>query len=143
MTDHNNLKRFADAQERDYERALSEIKSGRKTSHWMWYIFPQIRGLGFSDTSRFYAIKSREEAADYLRHEVLGKRLVEISSALLQLQTNDPVSVFGSVDSMKLQSSMTLFAVLEQSHTVFQQVLDKFYGGRKDEKTVELVAEND
>lgn len=138
MTTKNNLKRFLDAQDGVYETALKEVKKGKKTGHWMWYIFPQISGLGFSETARFYAIQSQTEASEYLKHEVLGMRLVEISTALLNLQTNNPVEVFGDIDSLKLKSSMTLFSLLEHSHPVFQKVIDKFYAGQKDGNTIQL-----
>lgn len=135
-----SLQRFVEAQEDDYENALSEIRSGRKRSHWMWYIFPQIQGLGFSETSRFYAIKNIEEAEEYLQHPVLGKRLIEISNALLDLDTDDAHSVFGSPDDLKLKSSMTLFASLPETDAVFQSVLQKFFDGKKDEKTLSIMA---
>jgi uncharacterized protein (DUF1810 family) len=139
MSAKNSLIKFLDAQKGVYEIALREIKNGKKASHWMWYIFPQIDGLGFSETAKFYAIKSRSEAVEYLNHDILGTRLIEISTALLQLQTSDSVKVFGSVDSLKLKSSMTLFSNLENTHPVFQKVLDKFFGGMKDEKTIGLL----
>src|SRR5690554_2420425 len=139
MTTNNNLSRFLEVQDGVYDTALKEVRNGRKTGHWMWYIFPQISGLGFSETSRFYAIKNQAEAVEYLNHEILGARLVEISTELLNLQANNPVEVFGSIDSLKLKSSMTLFSLLENSHPVFQKVLDKFYGGKKDENTVQLL----
>jgi uncharacterized protein (DUF1810 family) len=131
-----SLQRFLDAQQRDYENALSEIKNGRKRSHWMWYIFPQIHGLGFSETSRFYAIRNKNEAAEYLQHPVLGKRLIEISNALLDLDTNNATSVFGSPDDLKLKSSMTLFSSLSDTNPVFEKVLQKFFDGKKDDKTI-------
>jgi len=139
MIKENTLARFLDAQQADYQTALSEIKNGRKRSHWMWYIFPQIHGLGFSETSKFYAIKDATEAEEYLAHPVLGSRLVEISSELLKQQGNDAYRIFGSPDDMKLKSSMTLFAALRATTPVFQQVLDKFYGGAKDSKTLQLL----
>lgn len=139
MTTKNNLKRFLNAQDGVYEKALKEVKNGKKTGHWMWYIFPQISGLGFSETARFYAIQNQTEAREYLKHDVLGPRLVEISTALLNLQTNNPVEVFGDIDSLKLKSSMTLFSLLEHSDPVFQKVLDKFYGGQKDGNTIQLL----
>jgi uncharacterized protein (DUF1810 family) len=139
MTDQNNLTRFIEAQEHVFARALQEIRNGRKTSHWMWYIFPQISGLGSSETSRFYAIKDMTEAKQYLDHPVLGQRLVEIASELLNLEVNDPATVFGDIDSMKLKSSMTLFSMLEDSNPVFQRVLDKYFGGNKDMNTVHIV----
>ncbi|MGZ5191391.1 MAG: DUF1810 domain-containing protein [Flavisolibacter sp.] len=139
MTTKTNLTRFLDAQKENYGVALKEIKNGKKTSHWMWYIFPQIRGLGFSETERFYAIKNKDEATEYLHHDILGTRLVEISTELLKLQTSNSVEVFGQVDSLKLKSSMTLFSILESTNPVFQKVLDMFFGGMKDEKTIQLL----
>ncbi len=138
-----SLHRFIEAQQRDYENALSEIKSGRKRSHWMWYIFPQIHGLGFSEASRFYAIKNKDEAVAYLHHPVLGKRLIEISNALLDLDTDDARTVFGSPDDLKLKSSMTLFASLTKIDPRFQFVLNKFFHGKKDEKTLEIISEEE
>jgi uncharacterized protein (DUF1810 family) len=134
-----NLERFLDAQHDDYAIALSEIKTGRKQNHWMWYIFPQVLGLGYTSTSIFYAIKDVDEASAYLNHEVLGKRLLEISNALLALETNDAREVFGSSDSMKLRSCMTLFSLVPGADKVFQLVLDKFFDGKKDEKTLQLL----
>jgi uncharacterized protein (DUF1810 family) len=138
MNDYN-LQRFIDAQKTDYQIALSEIKNGKKQSHWMWYIFPQIQGLGFSSTSKYYAIKDIDEATAYLNNSVLGKRLLEISNALLQLATNDVHKIFGSPDDLKLRSSMTLFASIDKTDPVFQNVLDKFFNGNKDDKTVQLI----
>ncbi len=103
----NNLKRFIDVQEADYPIALSEVRNGRKQSHWMWYIFPQIQGLGFSETSKFYAIKNINEAEEFLNHPVLGSRLVHICNELLELKSNDANKIFGSPDDLKLKSSMT------------------------------------
>ena len=135
----NDLKRFLDAQENDFERALAEIKRGKKQSHWMWYIFPQIAGLGFSSTSKFYAIKDRGEAENYLVHPLLGKRLIEISNALLEVEGKTANQIFGSPDDMKLKSSMTLFGALENTNPVFQRVLDKYFEGMKDQRTLELI----
>ena len=134
-----SLKRFIDAQERDYQIALSEIQKGRKLSHWMWYIFPQIKGLGFSETSRIYAIKNKDEAGEYLNHPILGKRLIDISNALLDLDTDDAHSVFGSPDDLKLKSSMTLFSSLPGTNPVFQSVLKKFFNGKKDDQTLTII----
>lgn len=136
----NDLKRFLDAQETDYEIALSEIRAGKKRSHWMWYIFPQIAGLGFSETSKFYAIKDRSEAESYLAHPVLGKRLIEISNELLKIEGKTVNQIFGSPDDIKLKSSMTLFGALENTNPVFQKVLDKYFDEEKDRKTLELIA---
>ena len=138
MTNEINLQRFIAAQQSDYSIALSEIENGKKRSHWMWYIFPQIFGLGFSETSKFYSIKSIKEAEEFLRHPLLGKRLIEISNALLQLTTNDAHEIFGSPDDVKLQSSMTLFSILPEADPVFNKVLEKFFEGKKDKKTIDI-----
>jgi len=139
MNNNYNLERFIQAQQSDYAIALSEIKSGKKQSHWMWYIFPQVLGLGYTSTSIEYGIKNLDEATAYLNNEVLGKRLIEISNALLQLETNDAHEVFGSPDDIKLRSSMTLFSLVPGADKVFQLVLDKFFNGKKDDKTLELL----
>jgi uncharacterized protein (DUF1810 family) len=135
----NGLNRFVEAQASSYQTALSEIKAGRKRSHWMWFIFPQIQGLGLSETARFYALADAREAKDYLAHPVLGARLLEICHALLKLAATDAHTIFGSPDDLKLKSSMTLFASLGSS-PVFQQVLDEFYGGAQDDKTRRILA---
>jgi uncharacterized protein (DUF1810 family) len=134
-----DLQRFLDAQRTDYPTALAEIKAGRKRSHWMWYVFPQLQGLGFSETARYYGIKDAAEAEAYLKHPVLGSRLVEISQALLPLPGSDANRIMGSPDDMKLRSSMTLFAAMLGTEPVFQAVLDKFFGGEQDSKTVQLL----
>ena len=133
------LDRFLDAQRGDYAAALAEVRRGRKTSHWMWYIFPQIAGLGQSSTARYYSIRDLEEAREYYAHPVLGQRLREIIGALLALRGSDPVAVFGGIDSMKLKSSMTLFAVAAPDDPLFQQVLDKYYGGEQDVLTLRIL----
>lgn len=137
----SNLQRFIKAQEQDYDIALLEIKNGKKQSHWMWYIFPQIEGLGFSQTSRFYAIEDFNEANEFLMHPLLGKRIVEISNELLKANTNDAHKIFGSPDDLKLKSSMSLFSVLPNTNEVFQKVLDKFFGGDKDKATLKILKE--
>ena len=134
-----DLERFIRAQETDYRTALAEIRDGRKRSHWMWYIFPQIAGLGFSSTSKYYSLKNVEEAKAYLDDETLGKRLMEISGVLLNLESSDAAKIFGTPDDMKLRSSMTLFSRVEGAGPVFQKVLDKFFGGLPDEKTIHLL----
>jgi uncharacterized protein (DUF1810 family) len=139
MPSDNTLQRFLDAQRTDYPTALAEIKAGRKRSHWMWYVFPQLQGLGFSETARYYGIKDAAEAEAYLKHPVLGSRLVEISQALLPLPGSDANRIMGSPDDMKLRSSMTLFAAMPGTEPVFQAVLDKFFGGEQDSKTVQLL----
>jgi uncharacterized protein (DUF1810 family) len=136
----NNLQRFLTAQEGVYDKALKEIKNGRKKSHWMWFIFPQIMGLGFSETSMFYAIKNLEEAAAYLKHPVLGSRLIEICNELLNLENDDAGNIFGSPDNLKLRSSLTLFSEIQNTDPVFNLVLNKFFDGVKDPKTLGLLA---
>lgn len=135
----SDLNRFKEAQNRDYATALAEIKAGRKSSHWMWYIFPQIDGLGMTDTARHYAIKDINEATDFLMDQELGYRLTEICKALLVLETNDAHEVFGSPDDLKLRSSMTLFDAVPATFPVFNQVLDKFFQGQKDTRTLEIL----
>jgi uncharacterized protein (DUF1810 family) len=133
------LERFKEAQQRDYNAALNEIKGGHKRSHWMWYIFPQLAGLGMTETSRYYAIRDMKEATEYIMDEELGVRLATICKALLALETNDAHEIFGSPDDVKLRSSMTLFDAVPATFPVFGQVLDKFYGGQRDERTLELL----
>ena len=135
------LTRFLTAQESAYPTALAEIKNGRKRSHWMWFIFPQIQGLGFSETSRYYAIRDAAEAQAYLRHPVLGGRLVEICEALRGLPSHDATAVLGSPDDLKLRSCLTLFAALPGASPVFQAVLGKFFNGAADEKTRRLLGQ--
>ena len=139
MSDPHNLQRFIDAQKRDYQSALAEITAGRKVSHWMWYVFPQYDGLGFSSTSKHYAIKSPEEATGYLEHPILGPRLSECVGALLSVTGRTAYEIFGSPDDMKLKSSMTLFAHVSPEGSAFGQVLDEFFEGQLDHKTLELI----
>jgi uncharacterized protein (DUF1810 family) len=139
MTADSELKRFMEAQQRDYETALAEIKNGRKSSHWMWYIFPQIRGLGFSSVSRHYGISGLKEAEAFLRHPMLGPRLTAICQALLDLAGSNATQIFGSPDDLKLCSSMTLFAAVKDSDPVFQQVLDRFFRGKPDPQTLTIL----
>ncbi len=135
----SDLSRFLEAQERDYAQALSEIRSGRKRSHWMWYIFPQIRGLGFSGTAQYYAIRDLDEARDYLAHPVLGARLKEISSALLELEGLSAHEIFGFPDDLKLRSCMTLFRMADLDCDIFREVIDRYYDGIPDSKTVDIL----
>ncbi len=140
-----DLTRFVDAQAGDYAQALTEIKHGRKRSHWMWYVFPQLNGLGFSEMARFYSIRDIQEATDYLAHPVLGPRLIAISKALVALKTQSASQVMGSPDDLKLRSSMTLFSRVAGVDSipdgqVFQAVLDKFFDGEPDPKTVAMLA---
>ena len=137
--DPYDLERFLQAQEEDYEQALSEITRGRKGSHWMWYIFPQFEGLGFSPTSRRYSLKSVAEAEAYLAHPVLGPRLVECAEALLRVEGVSAVEIFGSPDDMKLRSCATLFAGVSSEGSVFHRVIDKYFDGQPDDRTLRLI----
>lgn len=134
-----HLQRFLDAHLRDFPAALAEIKGGRKLSHWMWYIFPQIAGLGTTEISAYYSIQNLEEAKAYLEEPLLRSHLLEISEALLALESNDANKIFGFPDDMKLKSSMTLFSEANPDIAVFQKVLDKFFNGIKDQKTIDLL----
>lgn len=136
-----DLSRYYEAQRNNYQIALEEIRSGKKRSHWMWFIFPQLKGLGRSGMADFYGIQNREEARAYLNDAVLGKRLIEISDAFLQLNGKDANQILGSPDDLKLRSSMTLFSLLENTDRVFQLVLDKYFGGKKDPMTIALLKE--
>jgi uncharacterized protein (DUF1810 family) len=133
------LDRFKEAQKQDFDIALKEVMAGHKRSHWMWYIFPQLAGLGMTETSRYYAIKNMKEATDYLMDNELGTRLTEICKALLELETNDPNKIFGTPDDLKLFSSMTLFDAVPATFPIFGRVLDKFYAGERDTRTLELL----
>ncbi|MGD9734583.1 MAG: DUF1810 domain-containing protein [Solirubrobacterales bacterium] len=133
-----DLERFLAAQDAGgtYGRALAELRAGRKESHWMWFVFPQIEGLGRSPTARAYAISSLPEARAYLAHPLLGARLRECAEALLGLEAEDPVAVMGSIDALKLRSSMTLFSRADPADERFPDVLRKYYGGEEDEATL-------
>ena len=133
------LARFLEAQEGAYDQAMSEIRRGRKQSHWMWYVFPQFAGLGSSPTSMFYAIKSVDEAKGYLAHPVLGPRLIESVQSVLNIQGRSAFEIFGSPDDMKLRSCATLFASISPERSVFAQVLDRYFGGQADERTLRLL----
>lgn len=136
-----DLNRFLKAQENDYEIALAEIKSGCKRSHWMWYIFPQYKGLGYSETSKYYAIQSLDEAKEFLNHPILGFRLQQITLELLKINNLSATEIFGRPDDSKLKSCMTLFASIDTSQEkLFQIVLDQFFNGQKDRKKLEFIA---
>ena len=137
--DPHDLDRFVQAQERDYERALSEVKNGRKLSHWIWYIFPQFDGLGFSPTSRQYSIKSIAEAEAYLRHPVLGPRLMECAETALRVEGRSAHDIFGSPDDTKLRSCATLFAFVLPAGSVFDRLLDRYFQGEPDYETLHLL----
>ena len=137
--DPYKLNRFVQAQETAYDQAFSEIKSGQKRSHWMWYIFPQFDGLGFSATSKRYSIKSIAEAKAYLNHPILGSRLRECIEAVLGIEGRTAHDIFGFPDDMKLRSCATLFASISPPGSVFDQVLDAFFQGEHDPKTLDLL----
>lgn len=138
-----NLQRFVSAQARDYNTAREELRNGRKRTHWIWYIFPQIDGLGHSPTSKHYAIKSKQEAQQYLDHPLLGARLLECVNILLQLEGRSASEIFGSPDEMKLKSSMTLFAAVQSLEPAFARVLDKYFQGERDIRTLDLLDQSE
>lgn len=140
--DPYNLDRYIEAQRGLFEQACSELRRGRKTGHWIWFIFPQIAGLGFSAMSQRYAIGSLDEARAYLSHPVLGARLKETCGIVLGIQDRGVEEIFGYPDDMKLRSSMTLFARAAEDNAVFVRVLEKYFGGVEDERTLELIGAN-
>jgi len=136
-----NLERFVQAQEGSYLQALSELKSGRKVGHWIWFIFPQMKGLGRSSTSAFYGIASLEEARAYLGHSVLGPRLLECTAAVKGHQRKSAEQIFGELDAMKFRSSMTLFARAAEDPAPFGEALAQFFGGQPDPKTEAMLSQ--
>jgi len=134
-----NLSRFTIAHQNDFETALREITGGKKYSHWMWYIFPQIVGLGYSYTSQYYSIQSLEEAKAFLADPYLGRNLISICEALIGLDSNDAAEIFGSPDNMKLQSCMTLFSLADHGNPVFDKVLEKYFDGQPDHRTLRIL----
>ena len=139
MTDPFNLDRFLKAQQHDYERALAELRAGRKETHWIWYVLPQLRGLGLSSMANFYGIASRQEAEAYLAHPVLGARLKECVSAINALEGRSAVDVLGLIDAAKFRSCVTLFAAVQPEEPVFQEALRKYFVGAPDRKTLALL----
>jgi uncharacterized protein (DUF1810 family) len=137
--DPHDLSRFVQAQEDDYAQALAEIRSGRKRSHWIWYVFPQFEGLGFSARSQQYAIKSVAEAEAYLRHPTLGPRLRECCEAALGVEGRTAREIFGSPDDLKLRSCATLFASVSPAGSVFDRLLERYFQGRRDDRTLRLM----
>jgi uncharacterized protein (DUF1810 family) len=138
MSDPYRLERFTAAQDQDgiYERAVAELRAGRKVSHWMWFVFPQIEGLGFSAISKRYAISSLDEARAYLNHPVLGPRLIASAAILVGTEGRSAEQIFGPVDALKLRSSMTLFGAADPDEPVFTKVLDRYFTGTPDEATL-------
>jgi uncharacterized protein (DUF1810 family) len=139
-TDPHDLQRFVDAQERNYDQALAELRAGEKRSHWMWYVFPQYEGLGHSPMARQFAIRSVAEAAAYLRHPILGPRLRECAAAVLGVASASAHDIFGSPDDFKLRSSATLFSRVAPAGSPFHRILDKFFAGEPDPRTLQLIA---
>jgi len=137
VSDSFDLQRFVDAQRPVFERVCAELRGGRKASHWMWYIFPQMRGLGHSETSRRFAISSRLEAETYLKHPILGPRLIECTRLVEQIEGRSANQIFGSPDDLKFHSSMTLFAGVAKDDAIFTDVLRKYFKGELDRATLE------
>jgi uncharacterized protein (DUF1810 family) len=140
MDDPYNLNRFVEAQLTDYQAALAELRGGEKRTHWMWYVFPQIAGLGLSSMSARYAIQNADEARAYLAHPTLGRRLIECAEAVLAVENRTASQIMGSPDDMKLRSCATLFDFISEEGSVFQRILDKYYAGGRDHRTLELLA---
>ena len=137
--DPHDLERFVRAQARDHDRALAELRGGRKRSHWMWYVFPQLEGLGMSPTSKRFAIRSLDEARAYLEHPLLGSRLLECADAVLRVEGRSAAEIFGSPDDLKLRSCATLFACVSPAGSVFHRLLARFYGNERDDRTLRLL----
>lgn len=135
----NSLNRFIEAQQNVYPRVVKELQNGKKTSHWMWFIFPQIEGLGYSSTAKYYSIKTNSEAKEYLTHPVLGKRLVECCTILLKIESRSADDIFGYPDTLKLKSCMTFFNFVSPGQTVFAEVLKKYFSGEPDEQTLSIL----
>ncbi|MBK0368639.1 DUF1810 domain-containing protein [Flavobacterium agrisoli] len=142
MEKQYDLDRFLEAQRETYGNALREIKAGSKQTHWMWFVFPQLRGLGFTDYNIFYGIENLQEASHYLNHPTLGARLVEITLAMLQIENKSALEILGRADERKLKSCMTLFSHLPDTSDCFRQVLVKYYNGEMDEKTLQILKES-
>jgi len=137
-----NLERFTDAQSEIYGNVVYELKNGQKKTHWIWFIFPQIDGLGHSSTAKYYAIKNAEEAKEYLRHPVLKERLTECIKAVLAVEGKSIRQILGTPDDLKLKSSMTLFASVENQDPIFKKVIDKYFDGKYDDTTIRLLRQN-
>ena len=137
-----DLDRFLEAQQETYDTALHEIREGKKQTHWMWFIFPQLKGLGFTDYNIFYGIENIKEAAQYFNHPVLGKRLTTITKAILKVENKTALEILGRPDERKLKSCMTLFGLLPETPECFRQLLEKYYNGEQDERTLQLIKES-
>ena len=139
----HDLNRFIIAQDPVFDDAISELKAGQKRSHWMWFIFPQIHGLGHSETAKRYAIKSTDEARAYLNHPILGTRLLECAEAVKAIQNRSASQIFGCPDDMKFRSSLTLFASVSEEKSIFHELIAKYYAGKPDERTIEILKAQD
>ena len=137
---NTDLTRFLDAQNKLYLTAFSEIKKGKKETHWMWFIFPQIKGLGKSNIAKYYDLADLSEAEEFLNHPVLAKHLIEISELLLTFKTKSIEAILGELDARKLRSSMTLFSQVENANPVFQEIIDTFFSGYSDPLTLSMIA---
>ena len=135
----DDINRFLEAQEKIYPQVLKELRNGKKTSNWMWFIFPQIEGLGYSSTAKYYSIKSIKEAKEYIAHPVLGKRLLECANIVLNISAKSASAIFGYPDDLKLRSSMTLFNFVAPEHKVFAAILKKYFAGKDDQRTPEIL----
>lgn len=139
MRDKYNLERFISAQDKCYDVVLNELRNGKKQTHWMWYTFPQITGLGKSEISQYYAIKSIDEAKEYMNNPILNKRMKEVCNILLSLNSNNPEKIFGYIDSLKLKSSMTLFNEILKEESIFKDMLNKYFDCKKDINTIAIL----
>ena len=139
MADEFNLARFLNAQENSYATALNELRAGKKQSHWIWYVFPQIKGLGSSSNSEFYGLVSLAEARAYLNHPLLGQRLKEATAVLLVRRSQNVTSILGEIDALKFKSCLTLFSLADPSEPLFNDALEYFFSGKRDERTIELL----
>ena len=139
MNIDNNISRFLSAQQNIYTHVLKELQNGNKTTHWMWFIFPQIEGLGNSQTAKYYSITTIEEAKEYLMHPILGKRLLECTNIIAGIENKTADEIFGSIDTMKLRSCMTLFNFISPEQKVFYDVLKKYFNGEEDEQTLSIL----
>lgn len=139
-SDPKDFNRFIDAQDESYDAIVRELETGKKVTHWMWYIFPQIGGLGRSATTKFYAIRDKNEASAYLAHPILGQRLLECTKLLLTLENKSARDIFGDTDALKLRSSMTLFTSIAGGDSAYQEVIDKYFEGQPDQNTLDILS---
>lgn len=134
-----NLDRFLKAHEENYSKAIAELRSGQKRSHWMWYVFPQLKGLGSSETADYYGIRNIDEATNFLHHPILGKNLIRICKVLEGINGKSASEIFGTPDDLKLQSNLTLFSLVKETNPIFKQLINKYFDGKPDQRTLELL----